>query len=59
MANVKTAISIDEPLFEEINELAHEMAISRSHLFSVAAQEFIQKHKSLKLLRLFYYLFKQ
>jgi len=49
MANVKTAISIEEPLFEEVNELASEMSISRSHLFSLAAQEFIQRHKSQKL----------
>ena len=25
MGNVKTAISIDKPLFEQINNLAHEM----------------------------------
>ena len=49
MAHVKTAISIEEPLFDKINELASEMAISRSHLFSLAAQEFIQRHKSQKL----------
>ena len=49
MANVKTAISIEGPLFGEINELAHEMSISRSHLFSLAAQEFIQRHRSHKL----------
>jgi len=50
MANVKTAISIEEPLFEEVNELASEMAISRSFLFSLAVQEFIQRHRSQKLL---------
>ena len=49
MANIKTAISIDEPLFKKVNELAHEMDISRSHLFSLAAQEFIQRHKSHQL----------
>ena len=49
MTNVKTAISIEEPLFDKINELASEMAISRSHLFSLAAQEFIQRHNSQKL----------
>ena len=49
MTNVKTAISIEEPLFEKVNELASEMAISRSHLFSLAAQVFIQRHKSQKL----------
>ncbi len=49
MANVKTAISVNEPLFVEINELAHEMSVSRSHLISLAAQEFIQRRKSHKL----------
>lgn len=50
MVNKKTAISIEEPLFEEVNELAQEMSISRSLLFSFAAKEFIQRHKSQKLL---------
>ena len=50
MANIKTAISIEKPLFEEVDALAQELKISRSHLFRLAAQEFIQRHKSRKLL---------
>jgi len=50
MANIKTAISIEEPLFEELVALAEEMEVSRSHLFALAAQEFIQHHKNRKLL---------
>lgn len=50
MANVKTAISIEKPLFEEVNKVANEMEISRSHLFTLAAREFVQRHKSQKLL---------
>ena len=50
MPNIKTAISIDRPLFEEVDALAHEMEISRSHLFALAVQEFLQRHKSQKLL---------
>ena len=50
MANIKTAISIDKPLFEQIDDLAHELNTSRSRIFALAATEFIQRHKNLKLL---------
>ena len=50
MANIKTAISIEKPLFEEIEAIAKEMDISRSYLFTLAAREFIQHHKNQKLL---------
>jgi metal-responsive CopG/Arc/MetJ family transcriptional regulator len=50
MANVKTAISINEPLFKEIEALAAEMKISRSSLFSLAARDFINQRKNRKLL---------
>lgn len=51
MANIKTAISIDKPLFEEVDELAQELKTSRSRIFSLAAQEFIDRHKNQKLLQ--------
>lgn len=50
MANIKTAISIEKPLFEEVEALAGEMEVSRSYLFSLAAREFVQHHKTKKLL---------
>jgi len=50
MANIKTAISIEKPLFEEVDALAQELEVSRSHLFGLAAREFVQRHKSQKLL---------
>ena len=50
MANIKTAISIEKPLFEELGALAEEMDVSRSYLFALAAREFIQRHKNKKLL---------
>ena len=50
MANIKTAISIEKPLFEDMEALAEELDVSRSHLFSLAAQEFIRRHKNQKLL---------
>lgn len=50
MATIKTAISIDKPLFEQLGNLAHELNTSRSRIFALAAMEFVQRHKNLKLL---------
>jgi metal-responsive CopG/Arc/MetJ family transcriptional regulator len=50
MSNIKTAISIDKPLFEQVDNLAHELNTSRSRVFALAATEFIQRHKNQKLL---------
>jgi metal-responsive CopG/Arc/MetJ family transcriptional regulator len=50
MGNVKTAISIDKPLFEQVDNLANELNTSRSRIFALAAMEFIQRHKNQKLL---------
>ena len=49
MATIKTAISIEEPLFEEVEALAEDMKVSRSHLFSLAARDFLQHRKNQKL----------
>ena len=51
MANVKTAISIQEALFEEVEALAGEMNISRSRLFAIAIEEFIQRRRNRQLLQ--------
>jgi len=50
MANKKTAISIEPPLFAEVEALAKEMDVSRSYVFALAAREFISWHKNKKLL---------
>lgn len=50
MATIKTAISIEKPLFDQLGDLAHEMNTSRSRIFALAATEFIQRHKNIKLL---------
>ncbi len=50
MAKIKTAISIDKPLFEKVDNLAHELNTSRSRIFALAATEFIQRHTNQKLL---------
>jgi metal-responsive CopG/Arc/MetJ family transcriptional regulator len=49
MANIKTAVSIQEPLFHEAEALAHEMNISRSRLFALALEEFIRRQQTRKL----------
>ena len=50
MAHVKTAISIEESIFKEADELADEMNTSRSGLIEMAISEFIHRRKSKKLL---------
>jgi len=50
MTNIKTAISIDKPLFKEVEALAKELEVSRSRLFSLAVSDFIQRRKNHELL---------
>jgi len=49
--SVKTAISINEALFEQVNKLADELKVSRSYLFVMAVEEFVQRYQSQQLLR--------
>ena len=51
MPNIKTAISIEKPIFDQVNVLAKNLNISRSRLFVIAAQEFIQRHANMELLQ--------
>jgi metal-responsive CopG/Arc/MetJ family transcriptional regulator len=50
MANTKTAISLDETLFEQVDDMAREMNISRSRLFALAVGAYIEQHQNRKLL---------
>ncbi len=50
MASIKTAISLRESLFEQVEALAEEMRVSRSRLFALAVEEFIRRHRSRQLL---------
>ena len=50
MANVKTAISLQETLFNQAEALAQDLNVSRSRLFSLAIKEFIQRYENQKLL---------
>ncbi len=51
MANIKTAISIQESLFKEIETMSHKMHVSRSHLVAMAARDFLQRYKNRQLLQ--------
>ena len=42
---MKTAISIPDPLFQSAEIMAHQLAISRSELFTKAISEYIETHK--------------
>jgi metal-responsive CopG/Arc/MetJ family transcriptional regulator len=52
MPNVKTAISIEKPIFEQMDIIAKNLNISRSRLFTMAAREFIERYNNLELLKL-------
>lgn len=48
--NIKTAISLQKSLFDQVEVLAHELKISRSRLFVLALEEFVQRHQNQQLL---------
>ncbi len=50
MAIVKTAISIQESLFERTDALARQLHLSRSQLIARALDDFLKKHESRRLL---------
>ena len=47
---MKTAISVPDELFKEIEKVAKEHHYSRSEVFVIAAKEYLEKRKSKKLL---------
>ena len=44
--HMKTAISVPDEVFEAADELASEMGVSRSELYSTAVAEYVAKHRS-------------
>jgi metal-responsive CopG/Arc/MetJ family transcriptional regulator len=50
MPNVKTAISLQKPLFDELETLARQMKVSRSRLLALALEEFIRRRENQQLL---------
>lgn len=49
-ASVKTAISMQQHLFNDVNALANELNVSRSKLFVLAIEDFIKKNENKKML---------
>jgi len=50
MSNVKTAISLEEDLFQQAEAIARKMNVSRSRLFALALEEFIRQYQNQQLL---------
>jgi predicted transcriptional regulator len=50
MSNVKTAISLQKSLFDQVEALADEMKIPRSRVFALAVEDFVRRHQSRRLL---------
>jgi metal-responsive CopG/Arc/MetJ family transcriptional regulator len=50
MPNRKIAVSIGQPLFERADQLAEQMRVSRSRLYALALEMFIQKQESQQML---------
>ncbi|MBU0702691.1 MAG: hypothetical protein KKC18_02360 [Chloroflexi bacterium] len=51
MASVKTAISLQQSLFDQVKALSREMQVSRSRLFVLAMEEFIERYHNQRLLK--------
>ncbi len=50
MAQVKTAVSIDEDLFADAEAAARDLHLSRSRLFALALHEFLERRASRDML---------
>jgi len=50
MPGVKTAISLEENLFNQVKQLANDLHVSRSKLFTLAVKDYLKKQESKKIL---------
>ncbi len=50
MQNVKTAISIQKSLFDQAENLARKLKVSRSRLVAMALEDYIQRQQNRELL---------
>jgi metal-responsive CopG/Arc/MetJ family transcriptional regulator len=50
MATIKTAISLPDSLFEQVEDLARDLNVSRSQVVSLALEEFVRRHHNRQLL---------
>lgn len=51
MATIKAAISVEESLFREVDDLARSMKVPRSQLVSEALEEMLRRHRNRGALR--------
>jgi predicted transcriptional regulator len=51
MATIKTAISIQDTLFKQIESTAQELNVSRSHLFALAVEDYLRRRQNELLLQ--------
>lgn len=49
MANIKTAVSLQESLFEQVEAIARDMKVSRSRLFALALENFVRDYEDRQL----------
>jgi metal-responsive CopG/Arc/MetJ family transcriptional regulator len=52
MTTIKTAVSIEESLFRRVEEVAGEMQVPRSRIFSMALESYIQRYETQKLIEI-------
>jgi metal-responsive CopG/Arc/MetJ family transcriptional regulator len=50
MTSIKTAISIEQSLYDQVNALATEMKIPRSKLFAIAIEDYLHRKKHHQIL---------
>jgi metal-responsive CopG/Arc/MetJ family transcriptional regulator len=43
---MKTAVSIPDPIFEEADQLARKLGVSRSELYASALQSYVESHRA-------------
>jgi antitoxin MazE6 len=51
MASVKTAISLQKSLFDQVEALAEKLNVPRSRIFALAVEEFVRRHQNQRLLQ--------
>jgi len=50
MPTIKTAISLQDSLFEQVEDLARDLNVSRSQVVALALEEFVRRHQNQQLL---------
>ena len=50
MATIKTAVSLQEALFTQVENLARDLRVSRSELVALALEEYLRRYQNQQLL---------